>query len=217
MPEKLRYSENLRRAVAAASYNTKYERQLHKRISDRREKRLLERVMRTAGHQVCLLDVPCGAGRLSGVLSRYAGKVYEVDYSREMLKLCRENAPRSRYTPLLASATALRLPFGDRAFDLVASIRLSHHLPSVRDRVAHIEELCRVSRRYVLLSFFGAESLKSRLRSVRRLLGSRKRAKFSLHHREVAAVAGECGFRLRRSWPLSRLFSGHYFALLERR
>ena len=216
MSEKLRYSENLQDADKAASYNTKYERQLHKRISDRREKSLLEQIMQVAGHQVSLLDVPCGAGRLSGVLSRYADKVYEVDYSHAILKLCRENGPRSGYTPLLANATALSLPFGDRAFDLVASIRLSHHFPEASDRLAHVRELCRVSRRYVLVTFFGTESLKNRLRTVRRMLGSSKRAKYTMHRREVTAVAGECGFRLRGSWALSPLFSGHYFVLLKR-
>lgn len=213
---KLRYSENLRRADRAASYNTKYERELHKRISDRREKRLLERILRTVGHQERLLDVPCGAGRLSPVLARFADRVFEVDYSHEILKLCRANAPRGNYTPLLANATALCLPFGDQAFDLVASIRLSHHLPRIEDRLAHARELCRVSRRFVLLTFFGTESIKNRLRSARRLLGSRKRGKFTLHHRDIAAVAGECGFRLRGSWALAPFFSGHYFVVLER-
>jgi 2-polyprenyl-3-methyl-5-hydroxy-6-metoxy-1,4-benzoquinol methylase len=39
-----------------------------------------------------VLDVPCGAGRLSGIIARHADKLYEVDYSREMLHLCRSNA-----------------------------------------------------------------------------------------------------------------------------
>lgn len=213
---RLQYSENLRRSEKAASYNTKYERELHKRISDRREKRLLERILRTVGRQDTLLDVPCGAGRLSPVLARFADRVYEVDYSHEILKLCRANAPRGNYRPILANGTALSLPFGDQVFDLVASIRLSHHLPAVDDRLAHVRELCRVSRRYVLLTFFASESLKNRMRSARRMLGSRKRGKYTLHTRDVERAAGECGLHLRASWALAPFFSGHYFALLER-
>ena len=213
---KIRYSENLRRPEKAASYNTKYEREVHKRISERREKRLLERILQTVGRQETLLDVPCGAGRLSPVLARFADQVYEVDYSLAILKLCRANAPRGNYAPFLANATALCLPFGDRTFDLVASIRLSHHFPKAEDRLAHVRELCRVSRRYVLVTFFGTESLKNRLRNARRMLGSKKRGKFTLHHREVEGVAKECGFRLRDSWALAPFFSGHYFAMLER-
>ncbi len=154
-PTKLRYSENLRRAEKAASYNTKYERELHKRMSDRREKRLLERILKTVGRQETLLDVPCGAGRLSPVIARFADQVYEVDYSHEILKLCRENVPRANYTPFFANATALSLPFGDDVFDLVVSIRLSHNCPQTEERLAHVRELCRVSRRFVLVTFFG--------------------------------------------------------------
>ena len=215
-PRKIRYSENLRRVDKAASYNTKYDGELHKRISDRREKRLLERILSTVGRQETLLDVPCGAGRLSPVIARFADQVYEVDYSHEILKLCRENAPHANYTPFFANASALSLPFGDDVFDLVVSIRLSHHFPRTEERLAHVRELCRVSRRFVLVTFFGTESIKNRLRAARRMLGSRKRGKFTLHHRDVAGVAEECGYRLRDSWALAPFFSGHYFAMLER-
>ncbi len=212
-----RYSENLRRADQAASYNTKYEREFHKRLSDSREKRLLGEILETIGRQPTLLDVPCGAGRLSGVLSRYADRVFEVDYSLEMAKLCRTNAAQHGYEPILANASALQLPFPARSFDLVVSIRLSHHFPAREERLQHIEELLRVSRRFVLVTFFGTESLKNRLRRLKIKLGSKKRGKYTLHHDEVRATAAAAGFDFVRSWPLAHFFSGHYFALLERR
>ena len=215
--QKNRYSENLRRPDKAASYNTKYEREFHKRLSDGREKTLLERIVARIGRHERLLDVPCGAGRLSGVLSRCAENVFEVDYSHEMTKLCRENAPAQGYRPILANASALALPFGAQTFDVVASIRLSHHLPTQEQRLDHVKELCRVSRRFVLVTFFGEESLKNRIRTLRIRFGLNKRPKFTLHHRDVRAAAEACGFQLVRSWSLAVYFSGHYFALLERK
>jgi SAM-dependent methyltransferase len=212
--EKVAYSENRRRPEKAASYNVKYETKLHKRVSDRREKRLLAAILDSTGRHERLLDVPSGAGRLSGVLSRYADRIYEVDYAREMLKLCRANA--RGYEPRVAAASALTLPFADRSFDLVASVRLSHHLPDRARRLEHLGELLRVSRRYVLFTFFDSASLKNRLRELRRSLGAKVRSKWTLRREDVEDLARGRGFVVKETRSLSRLFSGHTFALLER-
>ncbi len=212
----MRYSENLRRRQQAESYNTKYEREFHKRVSDRREKKLLAQILTASGQHDTILDVPCGAGRLSGVIARHANRLFEVDYSHEMLRLCRTNSMRSGYTALLANSTVFSLPFADRSFDLVVSIRLSHHIPEAAARERYLREICRVAKRQVLFTFFGEESWKNRLRNLRRALGSSKRGKMTLHHRDVRRIAEECGFRWRRSWALAPFFSGHYYALLER-
>lgn len=209
------YSEGRRRPEKAASYDTKYDREFHKRISKRREKALLDAILARTGANDRLLDVPSGTGRLSDVLARHAERVYEVDYSLEMLRICRTNG--ETWGPRLAEATALNLPFADRAFDLAVSIRLSHHLPAREARLAHVREMMRVSRRSALITFFNEMSWKNQLRETqRRYLKSGKRSKYTLHRDEVRAVAAEQGFRVVGFWPLSRLFSGHDFALFER-
>jgi len=212
---RLRYSEQRRLPAKARSYDTKYEREWHKRLSDRRERRLLAAILERAGPHERLLDVPCGAGRLSGVLARNAERLFEVDYATSMLELAREKG-EGRYDPALANASAFELPFGDRAFDLVVSIRLSHHVPDHGDRRRHLRELCRVSGRHVLVTFFDAGSVKNRLRRLRRRLGSPKRDKHTLSRDEVAEVARGEGLRVAGFWRLSTLLSGHTFALLER-
>jgi SAM-dependent methyltransferase len=213
--DRIRYSEDRRRPEKAESYNVKYEQELHKRVSDRNEKRLLELILSRVGHQERLLDVPCGAGRLSGVLSRWADHVTEVDYSFPMLGLCRANA--ADYVPHVANATAFELPFRDESFDVVASIRLSHHIPEHVDRLRHLRELCRVSRGHVLVSFFDHDSFKNRMRRARARLGEGKRAKKTLSRENVIQTAEACGFALAGRWPLSCVFSGHCFALLSRK
>ncbi|HZN58280.1 MAG TPA: class I SAM-dependent methyltransferase [Planctomycetota bacterium] len=212
--EKLEYSENRRRPEKAASYNVKYERELHKRISDWREKRILEGLLARAGQCARVLDVPCGAGRLSGIIARHAEKLYEVDYSREMLHLCRSNA--TAYRPFIAAASAFQLPFPDGAFDLAVSIRLSHHIPTREARHDHLREVLRVARRFALVTYFGEESMKNRLRNLYRRLGGKKRAKWTLGRREVEALAAAAGFRVVRVKSISSFFSGHFFTLLER-
>ncbi len=213
--ERNRYSENRRRSDKAASYDVKYEQEFHKRVSDRREKRLLESILATAGSHERMLDVPCGAGRLSGVLSRFADKVVEMDYSFPMLELCRQNAVD--YVPQMANGNVLHLPFCDVAFDIVASIRVSHHLPKREDRLNHVRELCRVSSRHVLVTIFDEDSFKNRLRKFRTALWLKKKPKKTLSIGELRSLGDECGFDVAGSWSLSRMFSGHSFVLLRRR
>ncbi len=212
--EKIEYSENRRKPEKAASYDKKYERQLHKRISDWREKRLLSALLGSTGRHELALDVPSGAGRLSEIIARHTATLCEVDYSLEMLRLCRRNA--SSYRPLAAVASVFQLPFGDLAFDLVVSIRLSHHIPDLEARRDHLRELFRVSRKFVLLTFFGEESWKNRLRNLYRRLGGRKRAKLTLSLQDVGDLARKAGFRIVNVRSLSSVFSGHFFTLLER-
>ena len=192
--EKIEYSENRRKPEKAASYDTKYQKELHKRLSDWREKNLLESLLRKTGIQEIVLDVPCGAGRLSPVIAEHARRLFEVDYSLEMLKLCRKNAVT--YTPFTAQASAFQLPFADRTFDLAVSIRLSHHIPDHEGRKDHVREMLRVSKRFVLLTFFGEESLKNRLRNLHRSLGGKKRAKLTLRLSEVEELARGASFRV---------------------
>jgi len=210
---KITYSENRRRAEKAASYDVKYERELHKRLSNWKEKRLIASLLAETGRLERMLDVPCGAGRLSGVLALHAEKVFEVDYSREMLKVCRRNAG---YAARFAEASVFDLPFGDGSFDMVVSIRLSHHIPDRRARLAHLRELFRSSRRYVLATFFDEKTLKNRLRTLHRKLGGRKRPKHTLTMEEVTRVAEESGFRVLRRRRLSSIFSGHCFTLFTK-
>lgn len=95
-----------------------------------------------------LLDAPCGAGRLRGVLET-RGVWTGADASLAML---REGAGER----VLADAT--RLPFRDASFDAVVSCRWLHHLDAERDLDAAAAELVRVARTCVVASFWDAGS-----------------------------------------------------------
>jgi len=213
--DKIEYSEHRRTREKALSYSTKYDRKLHKRISQWRESRLLDAILRRTGHSGRILDVPSGPGRLSGVIAAHGERIFESDYSVEMLKLCRRQA--CGYEPLPAAVTAFQLPFRSRSFDLVVSIRLSHHIPDRSGRIEHLREMMRVARRFVLATFFGEETLKNRLHQLgNRLRRLKKRPKLTLCRAEVEGLARNEGFRTVCCKSLSSLFSGHYFVLLER-
>jgi ubiquinone/menaquinone biosynthesis C-methylase UbiE len=215
-----RYAASRATERGAASYETKYDRQLHKRISNRVERAVIAKAFAVApGPYGLALDLPCGAGRLTPEIARHvSGAIVEADYSPTMLERARTTA-RSRgdvgarrYTRL----DALTLPFRDAAFDLVFSARLSHHIAHEPDRERWLLELCRVSRRTVIATVFDHHSLKNVWRLARSAF-SHKRPKNTLRLARVHELAERAGFEVRAAIPISRLFSGHRYLVLARR
>lgn len=94
---------------------------------------------RRFGHAV---DVGGGYGRLSVVLAEYAARVTLVDSSQQQLDIARDFLARHRSIDR-RWMTATELDFPDASADLVAMIRVLHHLP---DPAAEFAEASRILR-----------------------------------------------------------------------
>ncbi len=109
-----------------------------------------------------VLDLGAGTGKLCIPLSLQYENVVAVDSSLEMIKIARKKAQNRGITLHTIVCDADRLCFDDQTFDCVLSSRLLMHLADWRKGIA---ELCRVSKRGViidfppLLSFGGLEAL----------------------------------------------------------
>lgn len=210
-PSKL---QNYNSTRGAEAYKADYRHKLHRKLSDKRERALLHRCFQRIGHVGRLLDMPCGHGRLSDLLRGHCDQLVEADWSFTMVSLNRRDHGTDRRSYLRASA--LEIPFADRAFDVVVSFRLSHHLETVALRERHLRELFRVADKHVLVTWFSATSLKNVLRQVRvRLAG--KRPKNVLRNGRVRELAAECGFVQQFARPLFLIGSGHVLGLFTRR
>ena len=130
------------------------------------------------------LDVPCGTGRLGEVLAGLGCRVTRADLSAPMLHLAGGGV----------CADAARLPFRDRAFDLVVCHRFLHHL-----RPAELEpvlgELARVTGRHLVLTFFHPCSLHGLARRVECLLRGRPSGRFTTRPRRLARLLAPRGLR----------------------
>src|SRR5262245_33373978 len=73
------YQENHQEAARAEGYNRKYEREFWKRMSTRREHRLLQSRLRAFGRSRQLLDIPSGGGRLSAQIAPATDLLIEAD------------------------------------------------------------------------------------------------------------------------------------------
>ncbi len=224
----------------AERYDGKFERCWTERINNWHEQRVFDRMLSDLVDgplENPVLDLPSGTGRLYPLIRKYTGEVIESDWSIEMLKKNRENLEEyvdqssggdgaDGETATLETkedvmptgfvrANALNMPFRDRAFDVVISIRLGHHFPKHEERMEHIREMCRVSNRWILFTYFEYYSLKNMWREFRRLVVD-KRPKWTLQTEDVRRAAREKGFQIERKVPLSPMFSGHRYTVLKR-
>jgi hypothetical protein len=206
--------ERYKSQAGAASYNTLYTRSWAKRLATRLEFRVVRRCLDVVGPQESMLDLPSGVGRLFPAYRGAARRYFGMDISVEMMKFAREAMAEAG--PAFAGASATHIPLRDGAVDLVFSARLFHHLPDPEVRRRYILELCRVSRRWIVMTFFHTWSLKNILRRLRRPF-NRKRPKVTMTTGELRGIAGPAGWEVVKTFPLARLASGHHFAVLHRR
>ena len=211
-----RYSRTFQDPLRALVYREKFKNGLFRRWTHRKERSNLAAALEAAGLQEgqgLVLDVPCGTGRWADLLGK-AGKFYlGLDLSFPMLLICREWIG-DRRPVALASAWALPLP--DGGADLVACIRLLHHVGEEERKRALVGELCRVARRALLVTFLDGRSPKQRIhRWKARLMGKPVRRP-AWNRKSLEEAARERGMTLVRYWTLSPWFSGQTLALFRR-
>lgn len=209
------YQREYEELEAARQYNEAYRRRTTKRWSTNREYRLLERLLGSQPASRILLDIPSGGGRLSDQLARYTDLLIEADIGLGQLRYAREqyDGPDDR---VWMTASAFHIPLADETVDGIVCCRLCHHLPTAEERERLLAELLRVARRFVIMTFFDHHSVKNYIRRVRRPFDGQP-PKMTMTVRRVRALAREHGAKLVEQPPLSRLFSGHRYALMVKR
>ena len=202
------YQRRYQQDERAAKYNAMYRDSWAKTLSTRREARLLDRLLESQGHCRTLLDLPCGGGRVSAPLARHTDLLLEADIGLGQVRYARQNG-RVPTTQIWMTASGFEIPLQDAAVDGTVCVRLNHHLPTAVERERLVRELLRVSRRFVVMTFFDYDSLKNRLR---RLRG--KRPKLTMRVDELRELAQSCGAVLVTCPALFVIGSGHRYALM---
>ena len=209
------YQEKYHALGDAAQYNADYRERFLKRMSTRREYQLLQRLLRSQGRSRRILELPCGGGRLSPQIAPHADLLVEADIAEGQVLYGKKNVASD--TPRIwMTASAFHIPFQDGSFDGTVCIRLCHHLPTAGERERLIKELFRVSKRFVILTFFDHYSLKNWLRRIRRPF-NRKPPKATMTVGEVRKLARDNGAELVACPSLAALSSGHRYALMVKK
>jgi SAM-dependent methyltransferase len=155
----------------------------------RDEQRLLDRVL-PRDLSGWVLDAPCGAGRFSEELAHRGARPLALDLSPAMVRSAASVAAGA------AVGELERLPLADDAVAGVLCFRFLHHVPSPEQRRRVLAELTRVSRRFVVVSFFHPWSAHNALRWVRGHLSRSTRVRHTVTPAELRRDLAGVGWRV---------------------
>ena len=152
-----------------------------------------------------VLDAPCGVGRLSLWLAQKGFKVSAVDLGESAVKLTNELLSDQSFKETAQWQDIFNMQFADGEFDASVCFRLLHHFKEVGDQQKLIAELCRVSSKYVVISYFSTYSVTSLRRRLRKVLTgkpvkqnpmslSHLKGLFEPHHYELLGTVKRSGF-----------------------
>ncbi len=209
------YRTRLRNETHAATYATRFDRGSRARI-DRREQRAVKKIF--AGLPDCrsVLDVPCGAGRFARTLGAGGRRVLGVDSSREILTHAQKRAARPGFRPGFIHGDASRLPFPDNTVDAVFCNRLLHHILKPEERAVILRELRRVSRRYLVVSFFDYQGFATVRRLLKTLKGSKPKYAGQPTREQFERELNACGLRVRELVPTGAAWVSQKYFVLEK-
>lgn len=91
-----------------------------------------------------VLEIGCGAGRLTRALSHIFGEVHAVDVSGEMVKIAREACPQAHIHQ--NNGMDLRVVPNDQPFDLAICYLVFQHIPSYAVIESYMRETHRLLR-----------------------------------------------------------------------
>jgi len=89
-----------------------------------------------------ILDIGCGIGRVLSFYSNFSNDIFGVDFSQNMLDICRNNVPSAK----LVNGDASNLPFKSNSFDLVSAFVVLQHIIDDGKRECVIKEMIRVTK-----------------------------------------------------------------------
>jgi len=179
------------------------------------EMRLIHRAMMLVPNTHHVLDVPCGDGRVMLDLAQRGYAVTGADVSEEMTHAARQAMAESGLSCPVHREDLQQLTFPDRSFDTVICFRLFHKLPTELRQVI-IGQLCRVSRHYVLLSYFSAWSYISLNRKLYEVVGGNKPDRLATALKDLKGAFAHCGFELLKDFAQLPLLRAVHLAMWKR-
>jgi ubiquinone/menaquinone biosynthesis C-methylase UbiE len=200
-------------AEKAARYPTGFGSGHHGRC----ERRALERALEAVPRGGTVLDLPCGTGRLIGMLLARDCVVTCADSSPAMIERARGLWAGHEASPSFEVQDVFATTYPDDSFDAVVCVRLFHHFVEESTRRAALAELGRVSRGPIVVSFFNLASPCAWWRRLRHALrGRRVTDRVAISARAFARDCEAVGLRLDRLVRAHRVLYQQTYAVISR-
>lgn len=204
-----------------AAYERRRYRGVDQRLVDWREKKIIQRFLRlgssgSAGRPLAL-DAPCGYGRFSRLILERGFELVSADFSPAMVERARAKGYKSSFPIGIVADMKAGLPFRESCFQLILCLRFFHHLHLPAERRVVLEELNRVCRDKLVISFYRLQPVHRLQRALRRLI-RRSPTRISMLPLTVfRQEAEQAGFEVKEIRPLFRGIHAQCIALLQKK
>ncbi len=142
------------------------------------------------------LDVPCGVGRMSLWLGQKGFSITASDLGEAALDLTKRSMSDAGINADVNSQNIFSMTYDDRSFDATICFRLLHHFSDQQNQTDLIAELCRCTKKYVLISYLSPYSYTSMRRKMRKLLTGKPVKQNPTSLRELKSMFSANGFEL---------------------
>lgn len=214
--------ERTRSRFDTAAVASKYPSQYGGRLRERRERQCILKAMESVPVGARVLDLPCGTGRASQVLSDAGYIISGADSSQHMVNLARANwATRHGHDQAEAErfgvADVMNTSFADDQFDAVFCNRLFHHFNESATRVRALKELRRICSQTLVVSFFDSFALDAvRFRLKHAIRGTTPSDRIPIPMKTFEADIRESGLSIVAKIPLLWGISPMCYVVLRR-
>lgn len=214
MAETQKYRQRMQHAKRAQLYAERFETGSRRGINAR-EQRAVARIFGTLTGCRQVIDVPSGAGRFARVLSEHC-ELIEMDVAFEILEYARDRGEKAGLRISFLQGDASKLPLTDASVDGIFCNRLLHHILDSGEREAFLREFHRVTRKYLIISFFDYHAFGG----VRKLFKALKGRKTDYDRQPTFAQFTEevtrCGFNVREVVATGAPWVAQKFFVLEK-
>lgn len=208
------YRQRMQHAKRARQYAERFETGSRRFINER-EQRAVGIIFAGLKDVQSIIDVPSGAGRFAKVLAP-GRSLIEADVAFEILEFARERAEGAGLNVTCIQADASRLPLGKDSVDCVFCNRLLHHIHSAGERAVFLREFHRVTRKYLVISFFDYHAFGGLRRFLKALKG--RKPKYDEHPTlpQFTAEVEQNGFRVRQLVPTGAIWVAQKYLVLQK-
>ncbi|MFC2169239.1 class I SAM-dependent methyltransferase [Acidobacteriota bacterium] len=198
-------------------YERKRYRGLDQKLVHARERRIMEKILRRFEPDLSqTLDIPCGYGRFSDLLLKKGFTLISSDISLAMTERALERSIKTGLHFGIVADARKGLPFKERVFGLVVSMRFFHHIHNKKGREFILSEFSRVAGELAIISYYKKNFLHLLQRKFRRKIKRSRTRIRMISKREVVDEIEEAGFRVLKIFPLIRGLHSHHIAVLEK-
>jgi ubiquinone/menaquinone biosynthesis C-methylase UbiE len=195
MAEAKVYRQRMQHAKRAQLYAERFETGSRRRINER-EQRAVAKIFAGLTDARSVLDVPSGAGRFAKILAD-GRSLIEADVAFEILDYARERATKAKLNVSFLQCDASKLPLADASVDCVFCNRLLHHILAAREREVFLREFNRVSRKYLVISFFDYHAFGGVRKLLKALKGRKPKYDQQPTFSQFTEEVTRCGFNVR--------------------